>query len=240
MNNSMTQMSQTARLIGQGVENLNAHGIPNIQRAKSSYRKCFWILASLASLSIFTLHCVNNIDRFWKYDITVNYDIRFETVVEFPAITICNLNPVKESVSKTITDLDNFLGSSTNTARPMKQVSLLHWLGQHNTRPVQMFTNTPVPSPRPTKVWIFPKRSRFENKKKPIFNIMSKVLICRYFAPLTYSKKQKRSTFCFTFYPCSALLFTLLTMNWSPIAILTGDQRSLILPYHDKRTQVTY
>ncbi len=141
----MTQMSQTARLIGQGVENLDAHGIPNIQRAKSSYRKCFWILAFLTGLSIFTFHCVQNVHQFKEFDITVNSDLRYDAALRFPAVTICNLNPVKNSTLSNFTDLDDLLGSPDTDI--LNSININTWISS-----TQQTTTMNVPTPRPTKV----------------------------------------------------------------------------------------
>ncbi len=97
-------------VIGQTVENLAAHGIPNIKRAKNIYRKCFWILAFLGGLSLFTLHCYNSIDKYIKHEITVNMDIEWQPRGSFPAVTICNLNPVKMSILNKFLDLEDKFG----------------------------------------------------------------------------------------------------------------------------------
>ncbi|XP_072050209.1 acid-sensing ion channel 1A-like [Amphiura filiformis] len=98
-------------LIGQLVENLGAHGIPNIKRAQNVYRKCFWILAFLCGMGLFSWHCYESVTKFLDKDVTVNLDVHYHPKLQFPAITICNLNPVKGSLLKHFTDLDNMLGS---------------------------------------------------------------------------------------------------------------------------------
>ena len=101
-------------IIGHVLENLGAHGIPNIKRAQNSYRRIFWLILFISGLTAFTVHCYLSITLFFQYDVTVNVDILSKPRLEFPAVTVCNLNPVKESVLANFTDLDDLLrpGSS--------------------------------------------------------------------------------------------------------------------------------
>ena len=97
-------------LIGQVVENLGAHGIPNIKRAKNTHRKFFWFVIVIFGFTAFSLHCYMIIDQYLQYEVTVNLDIRYEPRLAFPAVSICNLNPVKESALQHYHDLDSLLG----------------------------------------------------------------------------------------------------------------------------------
>ena len=115
---------QPKPVIGQTIENLAAPGIPNIKRATNLYRKCFWILALLCGLCVFTFHCYASIDKYFDHDVTVNMDIEWHPVVSFPAVTICNLNPVKMSVLDKFVDLHDKLGSLSSM--------LPNWNGHHH------------------------------------------------------------------------------------------------------------
>ena len=97
-------------LIGQVVENLGAHGIPNIKRAKNTYRKLFWLVIVIFGITAFSIHTYLIVAQFLDYDVTVNLDIRYAPMQDFPAVSICNLNPVKESTLQHFHDLDNLLG----------------------------------------------------------------------------------------------------------------------------------
>ena len=96
------------------LQNVGAHGIPNILRAKSMYRKIFWLLVLFGGLGAFTYHCVKNLQNYLDHNVTVNVDIVYEPMLAFPAVTICNLNPVKESVLYKFPELDNILRPQQN------------------------------------------------------------------------------------------------------------------------------
>ena len=106
--------SQPQPVIGQTIENLAAPGIPNIKRATNLYRKCFWIVALLGGLCVFTFHCYASIEKYFDHGVTVNMDIEWHPAAPFPAVTICNLNPVKMSVLDKFVDLHDKLGPSSS------------------------------------------------------------------------------------------------------------------------------
>ncbi len=117
--------------VGQLLENLGAQGIPNIKRAQNIYRKLFWIVAFIGGMFLFGGHCYMNALRYMENDFSVNHDIRYKPSLQFPAVTICNLNPVKESVLKHHFKLDEMLGPHKSS-------------GQGN--------NPPKPEPMPTRM----------------------------------------------------------------------------------------
>ena len=92
------------------LQNVGAPGIPNILKAKNTYRKCFWLLVVLGSLGTLIAHCVTSFKNYLEYKVTVNVDIIYEPMLAFPAVTICNLNPVRYSILDKFHGLDNLLG----------------------------------------------------------------------------------------------------------------------------------
>ncbi|XP_013411978.1 acid-sensing ion channel 1A [Lingula anatina] len=77
------------------LENTSAHGLPNAHRATSVPRKVIWSLIFLGSLAGFTTQSYLLLDAFFKYPHNVDIRREFGKKVTFPAVTICNLNPIR-------------------------------------------------------------------------------------------------------------------------------------------------
>ena len=73
--------------------NTTAHGLPNIFRLDNKYLKLMWIICFLASFA----YCVYTISiiilSFISFDVLTNQQVLIQSPVEFPAITVCNINP---------------------------------------------------------------------------------------------------------------------------------------------------
>ncbi|XP_022111141.1 amiloride-sensitive sodium channel subunit alpha-like isoform X2 [Acanthaster planci] len=92
-----------------------AHGIPNIQRANSNFRRVAWTLLFLAGFGMFIYQGCDLIIKFYKWPYNVNIEVRTPKRVEFPAVTWCNLNPIRKDALADFTDLRSLLegGSSS-------------------------------------------------------------------------------------------------------------------------------
>jgi hypothetical protein len=73
----------------------SAHGIPHIGSAQNSCLRIFWTLVFLASTGAFVSQMVLLIQKYLKYEVTVQTELKFEER-SFPAVTVCNLNPYKK------------------------------------------------------------------------------------------------------------------------------------------------
>ncbi|XP_038074050.1 degenerin unc-8-like [Patiria miniata] len=76
------------------VENISAHGLPNIGRAATHKRRLVWACLFLAGFGFFLSQSSQLIVRFLKYNVNVNVELGFETEATFPAVTFCNLNRI--------------------------------------------------------------------------------------------------------------------------------------------------
>ena len=67
-------------------------GLNNAAKAKSKIRMFIWAII-FAFFSIMTLNnLVNVISDFYKYPVTTSINVTHKSQVDFPAVTICNLN----------------------------------------------------------------------------------------------------------------------------------------------------
>lgn len=69
-----------------------AHGIPNIFRLESRLLKIIWILCFLASFAYCSYTIVNIVVVYLEYGVLINQEVVSEAPVDFPAVTVCNLN----------------------------------------------------------------------------------------------------------------------------------------------------
>ncbi|XP_022111144.1 amiloride-sensitive sodium channel subunit alpha-like [Acanthaster planci] len=77
------------------LENTGAHGIPNIKRAPNNVRKVFWTILFFFGLGMFIWQTSWLLERYYAFGVDVKMEISSDRMVEFPAVTICNLNPIK-------------------------------------------------------------------------------------------------------------------------------------------------
>jgi hypothetical protein len=77
-----------------------AHGIPNMSRTNSKVIFFIWLIAFLAS----TAYCCNTIIavivQYIKYGVLINMQVVDKAPIEFPAVTVCNLNPLNRNFSQ--------------------------------------------------------------------------------------------------------------------------------------------
>lgn len=69
-----------------------AHGIPNIFRLESRLLKIIWIICFLASFAYCSYTIVNIVVVYLQYGVLINQEVVSEPPVDFPAVTVCNLN----------------------------------------------------------------------------------------------------------------------------------------------------
>lgn len=72
--------------------NSTAHGIPNMIRLESRILKIIWFVCFLASLSYCAYTIVSIIITYLQFDVLINQEVVSKSPVDFPAVTVCNLN----------------------------------------------------------------------------------------------------------------------------------------------------
>ncbi|XP_041464136.1 amiloride-sensitive sodium channel subunit beta-like [Lytechinus variegatus] len=85
------------KILHSRLETSSAHGLPNIHRSSKPITKLFWLLLFLTGIGVITWQVVTLFQTYFAYGYTVTYEIKFNRSQTFPAITICNMNPVMKS-----------------------------------------------------------------------------------------------------------------------------------------------
>ncbi|XP_041464721.1 amiloride-sensitive sodium channel subunit gamma-like isoform X2 [Lytechinus variegatus] len=81
-------------LVGSRMASTGAHGIPNIQRASNLWRRLIWVLLFCGGVSVVVWQVTTLIITFFNFGVDVNIDYVRQRAINFPAVTVCNLNPV--------------------------------------------------------------------------------------------------------------------------------------------------
>ncbi|CAI4227594.1 unnamed protein product [Auanema sp. JU1783] len=76
----------------------SSHGIPRAYESEGIRRK-LWLLLFFSCLTCFCFQAYWIIEKFNKNDIIVGVEIKFEQI-KFPAVTVCNINPYKNSLAR--------------------------------------------------------------------------------------------------------------------------------------------
>ncbi|ESO89679.1 hypothetical protein LOTGIDRAFT_218777 [Lottia gigantea] len=77
-------------------DSTSMQGVPNVNAAKHWFPKTIWTLLLLASLGAMTLHLKFLFDTYYSWPKHSTVSLGFSTL-EFPAITVCNVNPIRKS-----------------------------------------------------------------------------------------------------------------------------------------------
>ncbi|CAI5438971.1 unnamed protein product [Caenorhabditis angaria] len=88
-------------------ENTSAHGIPRAY-VSNGCRRWLWLSFFFICLFAFSYQAFLIIQRFNRNDIMVGVEIKFEEI-RFPAVTICNMNPYKNSAAREIPEIKTAL-----------------------------------------------------------------------------------------------------------------------------------
>ena len=75
-----------------------AHGIPKVIISTNFHRKIFWLVSVLFCAFCFVYQIVNMTIDIYTYPLTVNLQIEHRNQLQFPTVTICNSNKLKESL----------------------------------------------------------------------------------------------------------------------------------------------
>ncbi|XP_030852712.1 amiloride-sensitive sodium channel subunit alpha [Strongylocentrotus purpuratus] len=97
------------------LENTTFHGLPRIFGAPFFLEKLFWVLAFLTCLGVFTYQGTKIVKDYISYPYSTRTDIITESSLDFPAVTICNVNMMRRSklVDTRFEDLIELDGDAT-------------------------------------------------------------------------------------------------------------------------------
>uniref|UniRef100_A0A0K0FMN3 Degenerin mec-10 (inferred by orthology to a C. elegans protein) n=1 Tax=Strongyloides venezuelensis TaxID=75913 RepID=A0A0K0FMN3_STRVS len=86
----------------------SSHGIPMLSMAPNYYYKITWIVLLVCCLCMFVYHAIDVVAKYQKNAKITDIQLQFDTA-PFPAITICNLNPYKDSVIRNVDKIKKIL-----------------------------------------------------------------------------------------------------------------------------------
>lgn len=78
-------------------ERSTGHGIANISRSKYTLLRVMWFFVFLISLSYCSYVIVKSLIEYFKFQTNVSIKVMLELPANFPAVTICNINPLNEN-----------------------------------------------------------------------------------------------------------------------------------------------
>jgi len=103
-------------LLREFAEETSAHGIGKIASAESVFWRLFWALVTLAGTGMVIYQGILLLETYMSKPVKSDIDVTYSRTVKFPAVTICNLNMIKQSFihrfpeAKTIAGLfDDFM-----------------------------------------------------------------------------------------------------------------------------------
>ncbi|XP_019676356.1 amiloride-sensitive sodium channel subunit gamma isoform X2 [Felis catus] len=107
--------------------NTNTHGCRRIVVSRGRLRRLLWVLFTLTAVALIFWQCALLISSF--YTVSVSIKVHFQKL-DFPAVTICNINPYKYSAvrdlladleQETRTALKNLYGFPENKSRKRRE-----------------------------------------------------------------------------------------------------------------------
>ncbi|XP_033757299.1 amiloride-sensitive sodium channel subunit gamma-like isoform X2 [Pecten maximus] len=95
------------------------HGPSAIARSVNIVRMSVWILVFLSGWGMTIWQLTELIKKFYTYPTSTNLILNSNGSMLFPAVTICNSNPVRKSLlSSTSTDIENIITAADTTSAP--------------------------------------------------------------------------------------------------------------------------
>ncbi|EDV26506.1 uncharacterized protein TRIADDRAFT_54579 [Trichoplax adhaerens] len=83
--------------VSRGFEDCGAQGISNMARAQTTQARILWAILTIAAISLCTVMAVDLVQKYYRFEYDVTLKISFKPQLDFPVITICNLNPMLRS-----------------------------------------------------------------------------------------------------------------------------------------------
>ncbi|KAK2176079.1 hypothetical protein NP493_686g00003 [Ridgeia piscesae] len=74
-----------------------SHGVPHVRRSVGVVKRFFWGMMTAVCVFILIYHLTSSCILYFSYETDVNVALVTRRQLTFPAVTICNLNPVKNS-----------------------------------------------------------------------------------------------------------------------------------------------
>lgn len=102
--------------------------LTRIYKAESIFHRLAWTIVVLAMMAWLAVQCYWLLERYFRYPIEVKLDLKAAPQLDFPSVTICNLNPILERHLKNdpYKDLDQY--SKPDTKDTLFTATLNSWM----------------------------------------------------------------------------------------------------------------
>uniref|UniRef100_A0A1I7YDH4 Amiloride-sensitive sodium channel subunit alpha n=1 Tax=Steinernema glaseri TaxID=37863 RepID=A0A1I7YDH4_9BILA len=85
------------KLVKDFAEHTSAHGCMLVHRSRTCRRRTFWTIAVALAWSICLYQIYIAVGKYFQYSTQTSVRIKHLNNVTFPAVTICNLNPIRNT-----------------------------------------------------------------------------------------------------------------------------------------------
>lgn len=106
-----SKMSAIRQLWNGFVENATLHGLSYVVTGKSRLRRILWAVFLLMAIAFFSYQSISMLKKYFSFPNTTKVSLKYDSMPDFPAVTICNFNKYRSSVVKNLTSLG--LGRAT-------------------------------------------------------------------------------------------------------------------------------
>lgn len=106
-----SKMSAIRQLWNGFVENATLHGLSYVVTGKSRLRRILWAVFLLTAIAFFSYQSISMLKKYFSFPNTTKVSLKYDSMPDFPAVTICNFNKYRSSVVKNLTSLG--LGGAT-------------------------------------------------------------------------------------------------------------------------------
>ena len=111
-----------ARVLNNFADTTTVAGVSFIKNSKTWYYRTIWSIFFLAALAMLLWQMVSIFQRYYKFEVDTKVELK-TAVLDFPSVTLCNLNVFRSSQIDRDTDLQNFV-SGVSTAFQSSDVSI--------------------------------------------------------------------------------------------------------------------
>jgi hypothetical protein len=84
------------------LESSSIHAIPNIIRTSNLLIKSIWTICFIGSSGVCGWFILNSINKYFMFEVVSKIDIKYETPLIFPVVSICDLNPITTKQAEAI------------------------------------------------------------------------------------------------------------------------------------------
>uniref|UniRef100_A0A914VCY3 Uncharacterized protein n=1 Tax=Plectus sambesii TaxID=2011161 RepID=A0A914VCY3_9BILA len=110
-------MGHSAEVVADFADHTTAHGFGNVLRCDSCSGKGVWIVAMLIAWTVCCIQLAVTIIAYLQYPTATTIAVQYSSSVQFPAVTVCNLNAARWSKMLNDSTLANYT-NLLRAARP--------------------------------------------------------------------------------------------------------------------------